>query len=69
MSNDQVRTGGGGQATPKDLPDAPVPWQRSDAKSMRPAEDGSDLEPERDLEPAEDDDRRPVPKSNLTERG
>jgi hypothetical protein len=34
----QVRTGGGGQATPDDLPDAPVPWERSDATPMTPAE-------------------------------
>ena len=40
MSEDQVRSGGGGQATPKNLPDAPVPWERSDAVPMRPAEDG-----------------------------
>jgi hypothetical protein len=39
---DQVRTGGGGQATPDDLPDAPVPWQRSDARPMEPAEKSSD---------------------------
>jgi hypothetical protein len=41
MSEDQVRSGGGGQATPKDLPDAPVPWERSDAVPMRPAEEGN----------------------------
>lgn len=41
----QVRTGGGGQATPDDLPDAPVPWERSDARSMTPAEHGEHATP------------------------
>jgi hypothetical protein len=38
---------------PKHLPDAPVPWERSDAVPMRPAEDGEPA-------PAAPEDRRPI---------
>ena len=37
---------------PKHLPDAPVPWQRSDARPMRPAEE-ADKRDEREHEPEE----------------
>lgn len=62
MANDQVRTGGGGQATPKHLPDAPVPWQRSDAVPMRPAEEGDEAahETHEDRKPITSDDWRPI---------
>ena len=36
---------------PKHLPDAPVPWQRSDARPMRPAEE-ADKWDERESEKA-----------------
>lgn len=62
MTNDQVRTGGGGQATPKHLPDAPVPWERSDAVPMRPAEEGDDpaRETRKRGRPITTDDWRPI---------
>ena len=36
----QRQSRGGTELDPKHLPDAPVPWERSDARSMRPAEEG-----------------------------
>jgi hypothetical protein len=50
----QVRTGGGGQATPDDLPDAPVPWERSDARSMIPAEHSDHERPNGQRRPSPD---------------
>ena len=41
MSDPVTRTDAAEELLPADEPpDAPVPWQRSDAESMRPAEDG-----------------------------